>query len=124
MFDYIKLPSSGGHVGEKEYQALGYLTSTLKDIAGTLQIPVVSAVQLNRGAVKAEEIDESMIAGSDRILQLANRVCFLRWKTEEERALSAGNQRFKIAFQRGGASNLDEIDIDFKTEILLQEEVS
>ncbi|KJE28265.1 hypothetical protein LG52_5 [Geobacillus kaustophilus] len=124
VFDYIKLPSSGGYVGEKEYQALGYLTSTLKDIAGTLQIPVVSAVQLNRGAVKAEEIDESMIAGSDRILQLANRVCFLRWKTEEERALSAGNQRFKIAFQRGGASNLDEIDIDFKTEILLQEEVS
>lgn len=124
VFDYIKLPSSGSYVGEKEYQALGYLASTLKDIAGTLDIPVVSAVQLNRGAVKAEEIDESMIAGSDRILQLANRVCFLRWKTEEEKALSAGNQRFKIAFQRGGASNLEEIDIDFKAEILLQEEVS
>lgn len=123
VFDYIKLPSSGSLVGEKEYQALGYLTSTLKDIAGTLEIPVVSAVQLNRAAVKAEEIDESMIAGSDRILQLANRVCFLRWKTEEERALSKGNQRFKIAFQRGGASDLDEIDIQFHTEILLQEEV-
>jgi len=123
VFDYIKLPSSGSLVGEKEYQALGYLTSTLKDIAGTLEIPVVSAVQLNRAAVKADEIDESMIAGSDRILQLANRVCFLRWKTEEERALSKGNQRFKIAFQRGGASNLDEIDIQFHTEILLQEEV-
>lgn len=123
VFDYIKLPSSGSLVGEKEYQALGYLTSTLKDIAGTLEIPVVSAVQLNRAAVKADEIDESMIAGSDRILQLANRVCFLRWKTEEERALSKGNQRFKIAFQRGGASDLDEIDIQFHTEILLQEEV-
>jgi Replicative DNA helicase len=95
VFDYIKLPSSGSLVGEKEYQALGYLTSTLKDIAGTLEIPVVSAVQLNRAAVKADEIDESMIAGSDRILQLANRVCFLRWKTEEERALSKGTNALR-----------------------------
>lgn len=102
VFDYIKLPSSNSNYGEKEHQALGYLTSGLKDIAGQLQIPIISAVQLNRGAVNAEEIDESMIAGSDRILQLANRVCFLRRTTEEEYAMTGATHMFKIHLQRMG----------------------
>lgn len=125
VFDYIKLPSSSGQLGEREYQALGYLTSTLKDVGGELQIPVVSAVQLNRMAVNATEIHEGMIAGSDRILQLANRVCFLRNMTEEERIISqkGANQKFRVAFQRGGASHLPEIDIKFQGEILTQEPV-
>jgi replicative DNA helicase len=103
VFDYIKLPSSNGNLGEKEYQALGYLTSGLKDLAGQLQVPVISAVQLNRGAVGADEIDESMIAGSDRILQLANRVCFLRRSTEEEYAYTGATHQFKIHLQRMGS---------------------
>jgi len=102
VFDYIKLPSSNNKLGEKEYQALGYLTSGLKDLAGQLQLPVISAVQLNRGAINSEEIDESMIAGSDRILQLANRVCFLRKATEEEHALTGATHMFKIHLQRMG----------------------
>ncbi|MGY0013224.1 DnaB-like helicase C-terminal domain-containing protein [Bacillus anthracis] len=73
VFDYIKLPSSNSNLGDKEFQALGYLTSGLKDLAGMLQVPIISAVQLNRSAVGNDDINESSIAGSDRILQLANR---------------------------------------------------
>jgi replicative DNA helicase len=130
VFDYIKLPSSDSHGAEKEYQKLGYLTSTLKDLAGLLQVPVITAVQLNRtGANQIKEggePDETAIAGSDRILQLANRLCFLWWMDEEDRAISTGgaNQKFKIAFQRGGASNMTSFNIRFKGEILRQEEVS
>jgi replicative DNA helicase len=102
VFDYIKLPSSNSNYGEKEYQALGYLTSGLKDLAGQLQVPVISAVQLNRGAVGKEDITEADIAGSDRILQLANRVCFLRRSTEEEYALTGASHQFKIHLQRMG----------------------
>ncbi|MBL5776974.1 AAA family ATPase [Bacillus sporothermodurans] len=102
VFDYIKLPSSNGNLGDKEYQALGYLTSGLKDIAGQLQVPVISAVQLNRGAVGKEDITEADIAGSDRILQLANRVCFLRRSTEEEFAYTGATHQFKIHLQRMG----------------------
>jgi replicative DNA helicase len=102
VFDYIKLPSSNGNLGDKEHQALGYLTSGLKDLAGKLQVPVISAVQLNRGAVGAEEIDEGMIAGSDRILFLANRVCLLRRSTEEEYAYTGASHQFKIMAQRMG----------------------
>jgi replicative DNA helicase len=102
VFDYIKLPSSNSNLGDKEYQALGYLTSGLKDLAGQLQVPVISAVQLNRGAVGKEDITEADIAGSDRILQLANRVCFLRRSTEEEYALTGASHQFKIHLQRMG----------------------
>lgn len=102
VFDYIKLPSSNGNLGDKEYQALGYLTSGLKDLAGKLQVPVISAVQLNRSAVGTDEFNESMIAGSDRILQLANRVCFLRKSTEEEFAMTGSTHQFTIHLQRMG----------------------
>lgn len=102
VFDYIKLPSSNANLGEKEYQALGYLTSTLKDLAGTLQVPIISAVQLNRGAVDKEDITEADIAGSDRILQLANRVCFLRRSNEEEYAMTGATHQFTIHRQRMG----------------------
>ncbi|WP_341274672.1 replicative DNA helicase [Bacillus thuringiensis] len=102
VFDYIKLPSSDSSLGEREFQALGYLTSALKDIAGELKVPVVSAVQLNRGAVDKEDINEGDIGGSDRILFLANRVCFLRKSTEEEFAMTGCSRQFKIGAQRMG----------------------
>lgn len=102
VFDYIKLPSSNGNLGDKEYQALGYLTSGLKDIAGLLKVPIITAVQLNRGAVGKEDITEADIAGSDRILQLVNRVCFLRRSTEEEYAMTGATHQFKIHLQRMG----------------------
>lgn len=102
VFDYIKLPSSNANLGDKEYQALGYLTSGLKDLSGQLQVPVISAVQLNRGAVGKDDITEADIAGSDRILQLANRVCFLRRSNGDEYAYTGASHQFKIHLQRLG----------------------
>lgn len=102
VFDYIKLPSSDSSLGDKEHQALGYLTSSLKDVAGELKVPIISAVQLNRGAVGKEDMDEGMIAGSDRILFLANRVCMMRKSTEEEYAITGCSRQFKIMAQRMG----------------------
>ena len=100
-FDYLKLPSSG--VFDKEYQALGQLTNGLKALAGTLKIPVLTAVQLNRSAIGNNEMDESSVGGSDRILQLASRLCLLREATEEEQALQGCTHQFKIARQRIGS---------------------
>jgi replicative DNA helicase len=102
VFDYIKLPSSDSSLGDKEHQALGYLTSSLKDIAGELKVPIISAVQLNRSAVGKEDMDEGMIAGSDRILFLANRVCMMRKSTEEEYTITGCSRQFKIMAQRMG----------------------
>jgi len=102
-FDYIKIPSSGSAGGDKEYQALGQLTSGLKDLAGQLQLPIISAVQLNRSAVGNDKMDEASVGGSDRILQIANRLCLLREATEEEQALTGGTHMFCISRQRMGS---------------------
>ncbi|RXF11088.1 hypothetical protein EG878_14630 [Enterococcus faecalis] len=128
VFDYIKIPSASAGNVENGHLKLAALTSTLKDIATTLELTVVSAVQLNRTAVGQEEYDDSMIAGSDGILQLASRLCFLRNKTEAEYATeggaTAGNQKFQVAFQRGGGSNLDPFNIQFDRKIIRQRQVS
>lgn len=127
FFDYIKMPSSDSKNATNEYQLLGFLTSALKDVAGQLDIPIVAGVQLNRGAVNAEEIDESMVAGSDRILMLADRLCFLRNKSEkeyvDEGGIQGGNQKLKIKVQRSGESDVDDINIYFNRPIIKMSEV-
>jgi replicative DNA helicase len=85
FFDYIKLPDSTDLKSAQEYVHLGNLTTDLKNkIAGKLEIPVVTAAQMNRIAVGADSVDTNMIAGSDRILHYANHLLALTRKTPEE----------------------------------------
>jgi replicative DNA helicase len=100
-FDYIKLPSSDSKLGDKEWQQLGYLTSKLKDLAGTTQLPIISAVQLNRSG-NNDDASSDNIGGSDRILQLANRVCIFRRTTPDEFTATGATHMFKISDQRTG----------------------
>lgn len=79
IFDYIKEPESSSiEVGRKEYQILGDVTTKLKDLSGQLNIPFLTAVQLNRAGD---------VADSDRIARYGDIVAF--WglrnlKTAEE----------------------------------------
>lgn len=131
VFDYIKLPTSelAGLANAQEYQRLGFMTTCLKDLCGTLNIPVITAAQSNRTAVGNTNLDANAIGGSYRILQMATRLIFLRNKTEYEIAndgYSAGNQRLKIAFQRNGRGSNgmnDEINIKFDRPILRMKEI-
>ncbi|HHV41238.1 MAG TPA: hypothetical protein GXX72_00065 [Clostridiaceae bacterium] len=89
FFDYIKMPMSQ-HIGAlKEYQLLGLLTASLKDIAGELRIPGITACQLNREALKGDEPDEFSIGASDRILHNASYLFYL-WKKTPEQILEDG----------------------------------
>ena len=127
FFDYIKIPSSQGSFAEvKEYQALGFFTSGLKDIAGLLKIPVYTAAQTNRSDLGGTDKDATSIGGSYRILQLASKLMFLVNKTDEQIAtqgINNGNQLLSIKYQRNGESDCDPINIMFHKEILYQEEV-
>lgn len=98
IFDYIKLPEGGDT--SREYIELGRLTGKLKDVAGTLKIPVLTAVQLNRSAVGSDYVNESQVAGSDRIVHLVNRLVLLRKLDEEEKAFKGGDIAMKIVAQR------------------------
>lgn len=126
FFDYIKIPSNSANFKQmQEYQALGFFTSGLKDLAGLLKIPVFTACQSNRNDIDGESPNESDIGGSYRILQLASKLMFLKNKTPERIAKDGfinGNQQLWIKFQRNGMSDCPPININFTKELLRQEE--
>lgn len=128
FFDYLKCPSSqlSGLRSIQEWQMLGYITSGLKDLAGTLSIPIYSACQENRSDVKGTDKDASNVGGSDRILQFASKLMFLVNKTDEEIMKEGelnGNQKIIIKYQRNGESDVPPINIKFDKARLTQKEV-
>ena len=127
FFDYIKIPSSSTDFKRMaEYQALGFFTSGLKDLAGTLKIPVFTAAQTNRNDLDGDNPTASDIGGSYRILQLASKLIFLKNKSDEKIAVEgfgAGNQQLFIKYQRNGESDCDPINLNFDKPILRMTEV-
>ena len=128
FFDYLKFPSSqiASLKTVQEWQMLGYIASGLKDLAGTLKVPVYSGCQENRSNLDSDKKDERNVGGSDRILQLATKLVFLSNKPEEQIIKEAGllgNQKLYIAYQRNGESDCPIIDINFDRTTLTQKEV-
>lgn len=127
VFDYIKLPNSDSkNINAKEYERLGVFTTCLKDLAGKLRIPVITACQANRTQMGNTEPDAGSIQGSYRILQLASKLYFIRNKTEYELTQEGnrfGNQVLHIKYQRHGGTGTN-INIMFSRPILRMQEVS
>ena len=128
FFDYLKFPSSqiASLKSVQEWQMLGYIASGLKDLAGTLKVPVYSGCQENRSNLDSDKKDERNVGGSDRILQLATKLVFLSNKPEEQIIKEEGllgNQKLYIAYQRNGESDCPIIDINFNRATLTQKEV-
>jgi replicative DNA helicase len=131
FFDYIKLPDADLQMisNVKEYQALGYLTVALKNLAGQLQIPVVTAVQLNREGANKGHVDSANFADSDRILRYANTLLGLASKPKKElqeleekfgheRFIRSGTHRLQILDTRAGGTNYSGIDLYFRKSTL------
>ncbi len=81
MFDYIKMEtadSDGNNKYKREDQVLGDITTALKNVAGTLNIPIVTACQINTRT--------GIVADSDRIIRYCNTLLEFRSKTMEELA--------------------------------------
>ena len=118
IFDYIKEPSGNDSVKErKEYQLLGDVTTRLKDLGGELDIPFLTAVQLNR---------DNDIADSDRIARYADVIAFWSQRTPEERekAPKSGSNKLIIKdSRRGGTTNEEGIGYHFFREKLKIREV-
>lgn len=128
FFDYLKFPSSqmSALKNAQEWQMLGFIASGLKDLAGTLKVPIYSACQENRLSPKDTKKDETNVGGSDRILQLATKLIFLVNKPEEDLIREGsinGNQQLYIAYQRNGESDCPPINIFFDRVRCTQKEV-
>ena len=119
VFDYLKEPDSSSIDRQrKEYQVLGDVTTKLKDLAGQLNIPALTAVQLNRS---------NDIADSDRIARYADVVALWsdRKKEEiEEGSVHCGSHKLVIKdTRRGGATNESGIGYNFFKDRLEIKEV-
>jgi replicative DNA helicase len=118
VFDYLKEPDLSSTDGNrKEYQLLGDITTKLKDLAGILDVPVLSAVQLNRN---------HDIADSDRIARFGDVIALWQFRTEEEKKICGieGGQ-YKLVIKdtrRGGSTPKEGIGYTFfRSRILIRE---
>jgi replicative DNA helicase len=118
-FDYIKMVELGDNYNET--QTLGYLTSSLKDLAGTLNIPIITAVQLKRDSHEKSLVGSDDIADSDRVLRYCNLLMSLTHKSKKEidtSGIQCGTHRLQILDNRGGSSLFSGIDLVFSKPIL------
>jgi replicative DNA helicase len=82
-YDWLKLPDMSALNAAKEYQLLGFIASSLKDVANELDLPIIAAAQANRNAVGADDdewmdIAESFVGASDRLAQFCTLLAMLR----------------------------------------------
>jgi replicative DNA helicase len=85
ILDYIKLmDDSGISKNIAEYQALGFLMTSLHNFMVQYGVACLAFTQLNRDGITREDTD--VASGSDRILWLCSNFSIYKRKTEEEMA--------------------------------------
>ena len=129
FFDYIKTGTNSGVSGDfKEYLHLGQLSDGLKELASSLKIPVISAVQMNRESAysmkREEEVGAEGVAGSDRIAAFASVLLHIRYpsKGERDKCKVYGEPRIlTILANRHGGANYTAV-VDFEAPVLRMDE--
>lgn len=85
ILDYIKLMDDGAITKNiAEYQALGFLMTSLHNFMVQYGVACLAFTQLNRDGITREDTD--VASGSDRILWLCSNFSIYKRKTEEEMA--------------------------------------
>ena len=82
IYDYIKLTGESDK-NKQEYQLIGDKVNSLKQLSLELNVPILTACQLNRSAENGVD-DSSAISQSDRLQWYASYVAIFRRKTVEE----------------------------------------
>ena len=105
----------------------------LKNLAGQLEIPVLTAAQIGREGANKGRVTATDFADSDRILRYANTLLGLAPKTQDEMkkleeeygrdaAIAMGTHRLQILDTRAGGTNFGGIDMYFRKQILTMQE--
>ena len=88
VYDYIKLTGEKLSQAYQEYHVIGEKVNQLKEIAIKLNVPLLTAIQVNRAGVVRQnaEVDDSeaVISLSDRLIHIASYLGIFRRKTLEE----------------------------------------
>jgi replicative DNA helicase len=125
FFDYVKATPPTANA--KEWQELGILADGLKVLASTENLPVITAVQINREGAKefkmGGELDSDYFAGSDRIAQLMSVGMILRKPTKKENPDAEAFRVLEVVDNRHGPANYAMM-LSFQGEIIKIEEVT
>lgn len=85
VYDYIKITGEAMSEHNKEHQVIGEKVNALKALVGKeVKAPLITACQINRAGVNAQQDDASVISLSDRVLWFASQVSIFRRKTADE----------------------------------------
>lgn len=129
FFDYIKIPPDS--MGSRDKWALvGELAYGLKAAASSMDVPVITAVQINRDGAQqmsfTGDIDSDAFANSDMIAQAMSVGLVLRpLNTEEQKdqSFGVGEKRIlKITDNRHGLASYKGL-FDFHNETITLEEI-
>lgn len=91
IYDYIKILDAGEGGNKKEYENLGFLMQSLKNLIGKYNARCLCLGQLNRDGLDYE--DERAIAGSDRLTWFSTSTTLVKWLKPEEIAIQT-NKNF------------------------------
>ena len=99
----------------KEYQALGFLMTSLHNFAIRYEVPILAFIQLNRDGITKESTDTA--SGSDRIIWLCSNFTIYKRKSDEEIAKDGpenGNRKLVplIARHGEGLEDRDYINVN------------
>ena len=89
IYDYIKMMTSEGiSAALQEYQALGFMMTSLHNFSVKHDVPIFSLVQLNRDGIDKETSD--VVSGSDRVTWLATNLTVFKPKSDDEISADGG----------------------------------
>lgn len=120
VLDYIKMMNLNDSGNFQEYQYLGQIATDLHNFCIQYNIPMIGFVQLNRDGITKE--DQSVIAGSDRLLDLCSSFTILKNKSQEDYSDDAngpneGNKKFIVIATRFGPGNDEGEYINLKADL-------
>jgi len=104
IYDYLKLMDSTKIRGDlAEFQALGFMMTSLHNFALRYEIPILTFIQLNRDGITKESTDTA--SGSDRVIWLCSNFTIYKQKSDEEIAKDGeehGNRKLVPVIARHG----------------------
>jgi replicative DNA helicase len=114
FMDYLKSPKD---VDDRaRWERIGEMATSLKDQAGQLDIPIVSALQQNKKGDKVSRVTSDAYAESDDVFKEADGAFALNRKTGEEikkEGIAAGTHRFQTLKGRYFRSSFTGFNLTF-----------
>jgi replicative DNA helicase len=120
IYDYLKLMNEEEGKGYQEYQALGFLMTSLVNFTKKYNFPILSFIQTNRDGISKE--DSSTISQSDRVLWFCSSLAIFKRKEAEEMEADGyenGNRKLIVTDCRygPGLTSGDYINCNFNQSI-------